>query len=582
MALAAAAPLCSWLIAAYVSSAVGGLTGEDTSLSSGPAGRRSRRRRSARLKQLTGDGWAPFSMAGNFLAGGQTGSLSCGSLVAFCGSSFSGLGSCLTFEGCPEYHKQPQIFGDCMPGFFGDGMAGLRSKSLRAARRHSKTRAGKAVAIAVQPIRETSEKKKLATKPRRVVVTGMGVVSPLGHDPDSYYENLLAGRSGISEIEGFDCKDFPTRIAGEIKSFSTDGWVAPKFAKRMDKFMLYLLTAGKMAVADAGITEDVMKELDKTKCGILIGSAMGGMQVFNDAVTALRTSYRKMNPFCVPFATTNMGSAMLAMDLGWMGPNYSISTACATSNFCILSAANHILRGEADIMLSGGSDAAIIPIGLGGFVACRALSQRNGDPMSASRPWDSERDGFVMGEGAGALLLEELEHAKQRGATIYAEFLGGSFTCDAYHMTEPHPEGAGVRLCIEKALAQSGVRRQDVNYVNAHATSTRAGDLQEYKALMRVFGQNPELKINSTKSMIGHLLGAAGAVEAVATVQAIRTGWVHPTINLQSPEKEVDMNVIVGDKKQRLDIKVALSNSFGFGGHNSSVLFAPYKASNEN
>ncbi|KAH7289773.1 hypothetical protein KP509_30G018100 [Ceratopteris richardii] len=350
----------------------------------------------------------------------------------------------------------------------------------------------------------------------------------------------------------------------------------------MDKFMLYLLTAGKKALEDGCMTPDVLNQLDKMKCGILIGSALGGMKVFNDAIEALRVSYRKMNPFCVPFATTNMGSAMLAMDLGWMGPNYSISTACATSNFCILSAANHILRGEADVMLSGGSDSAIIPIGLGGFIACRSLSQKNDTPQKASRPWDVDRDGFVMGEGAGVLLLEELEHAKKRGATIYAEFLGGSSTCDAYHMTEPHPEGAGVLLCIEKALAQAGVRKEDVNYVNAHATSTRAGDLQEYKALMRIFGQNPELKVNSTKSMIGHLLGAAGAVEAVATIQAIRTGWVHPTINVDNPEKEIDMNIVVGAQKERLNIKVALSNSFGFGGHNSSILFAPYVESNEN
>lgn len=232
-------------------------------------------------------------------------------------------------------------------------------------------------------------------------------------------------------------------------------------------------------------------------------------------------------------------------------------------------------------MLSGGSDAAVIPIGLGGFVACRALSQRNEDPSKASRPWDQGRDGFVMGEGAGVLLLEELEHAKARGAEIYAEFLGGSFSCDAYHTTEPHPDGAGVLLCIEKALADAGVSRHEINYVNAHATSTKAGDLQEYKALMRSFGDNPELRINSTKSMLGHLLGASGAVEAIATVQAIRSGWVHPTINLENPESIVDMNVVVGGKKERLDIKVALSNSFGFGGQNSSILFAPYNQSNE-
>ncbi|URE46467.1 3-oxoacyl- acyl-carrier-protein synthase [Musa troglodytarum] len=410
------------------------------------------------------------------------------------------------------------------------------------------TQSGKVMAVALEPTKELAEKKKRHIKKRRVVVTGMGVVTPLGHDPDVFYNNLLEGVSGISEIETIDCSSFPTRIAGEIKSFSADGWVAPKLSKRMDKFMLYLLTAGKKALEDGGVTEEVMSQFEKTRCGVLIGSAMGGMKVFNDAIEALRVSYKKMNPFCVPFATTNMGSAMLAMDLGWMGPNYSISTACATSNFCILNAAHHIIRGEADVMLCGGSDAAVIPIGLGGFVACRSLSQRNNDPTKASRPWDVDRDGFVMGEGAGVLLLEELDHAKQRGAEIYAEFLGGSFTCDAYHMTEPHPEvtwpfdksGTGIVLCIEKALSESGVSREDINYVNAHATSTLSGDLKEYQALMCCFGKNPELRVNSTKSMTGHLLGAAGAVEAVAVVQAIRTRWVHPNINLDNPEKSVD------------------------------------------
>ncbi|KAF7143089.1 hypothetical protein RHSIM_Rhsim05G0003900 [Rhododendron simsii] len=373
---------------------------------------------------------------------------------------------------------------------------------------------GQAMAIAVKPEKEVTTKSRFPTTQRRVVVTGMGVETSLGRDPDIFYNNLLEGVSGISEIEGFDCAQFPTRIAGEIKNFSTDDWVDPKQVKRLDKFMLYVLTAGKKALANGGITEEVMKELDKARCGVLIGSGMGGMQVFNDAVEALSISYKKMSPFCVPFVSTNMGSALLGVDLGWMGPNYSISTACATSNHCILSATNHIIRGEAG------------------------------------------RDGFVMGEGAGALLLEELEHAKKRGAKIYAEVLGGSFTCDAYHMTEPHPEGAGVILCIERALSQSGVSREEVNYINAHGTSTPAGDLKEYQALVRCFGQNPELKVNSTKSMIGHLLGAAGAVEAVATVQ--------------------DTNMLVGPRKERLDIKVAMSNSFGFGGHNSAILFSPY------
>lgn len=499
-----------------------------------------------------------------------------GLISAFCGSGIQGLMSSL--EPCPEFYSSRNaslFFGESGFMLFRRWKAEANRKQRMSAR--SSVASGKALAVAIEPAKRVGEKKIINAKQRRVAVTGMGVVTPLGHDTDVFYNNLLEGVSGISEIETFDCASYPTRIAGEIKSFSTDGWVAPKLSKRMDKFMLYLLIAGKKALADGGVTEEVQSQLDKTRCGVLIGSAMGGMKVFNDAIEALRVSYKKMNPFCVPFATTNMGSAMLAMDLGWMGPNYSISTACATSNFCILNAANHIIRGEAEMMLCGGSDAAIIPIGLGGFVACRALSQRNNDPAKASRPWDEDRDGFVMGEGAGVLLLEDLEHAKQRGATIYAEFLGGCFTCDAYHMTEPHPEGAGIILCIEKALSEYGIAREDVNYVNAHATSTPAGDLKEYEALIRCFGQNPELKVNSTKSMIGHLLGAAGAVEAVATIQAIRTGLVHPNINLENPDKNVDTSILVGSKKEHLDVKVALSNSFGFGGHNSSILFGPYK-----
>eukprot|EP00262_Sarcandra_glabra_P015936 TRINITY_DN502_c1_g1_i1.p1 TRINITY_DN502_c1_g1~~TRINITY_DN502_c1_g1_i1.p1 ORF type:complete len:557 (+),score=90.17 TRINITY_DN502_c1_g1_i1:208-1878(+) len=548
-------PLCTWLVAACMSVACE--NDRSSSLWPSSSKRLSRWARRRRVGVVSEGDYYPKRL-----------------ISAFCGSSIHGfMSSCLAFEPCDEfYNSKGALFGD--NGF---SLFGSKPVTTRRERRLNRSVAGKAMAIAVQPAKEVAQKKKSVAKQRRVVVTGMGVATPVGHDPDVFYNNLLEGVSGISEIETFDCAHFPTRIAGEIKTFSTDGWIAPKLSKRMDKFMLYLLTAGKKALADGGINEEVMSELDKAKCGVLIGSAMGGMKVFNDAIEALRVSYKKMNPFCVPFATTNMGSAMLAMDLGWMGPNYSISTACATSNFCILNAANHIIRGEADVMLCGGSDAAIIPIGLGGFVACRALSQRNSDPTKASRPWDIDRDGFVMGEGAGVLLLEELEHAKRRGADIYAEFLGGSFTCDAYHMTEPHPDGAGVALCIEKALSQAEVAREDVNYVNAHATSTQAGDLKEYQALIRCFGQNPGLRVNSTKSMIGHLLGASGAVEAVATVQAIRTGWVHPNINLENPEQSVDLNVLVGPKKERLDIKVALSNSFGFGGHNSSIIFVPYK-----
>ncbi|KAL3839243.1 hypothetical protein ACJIZ3_023834 [Penstemon smallii] len=463
------------------------------------------------------------------------------------------------------------LFGDNAFSLFGSKKVLMNFKQRKLSKA---SYSGKTMVVNVQPTKQVEPKKK-----RRVVVTGLGVVSPLGHDPDEFYTNLLNGISGVSHIEAFDCADFSTRIAGEIKNFTADDWVSPKISKRADKFMLYLLTAGKKALLDGGITKQVMMEFDKTKCGVVIGSAHGGMKVFNDAIEALRVSPKKMSPFCVPFVGTNMGSAILAMDLGWMGPNYSISTACATSNFCIVNAANHIIKGETDLMLCGGSDAAIIPIGLGGYIACRALS-RNDDPTKASRPWDMHGDGFVMGEGAGVLLLEELEHAKRRGANIYAEFLGGSFTNDAYHITKSHPHGTGIVLCMEKALAESGVAREDVNYINAHATSTPSADLNEYQAIVRCFGKNTTLRMNSTKSMIGHLLGAAGAVEAVATVKAIQTGWIHPNINLEFPGDGLDINMLVGPKKEHLEVKVALSNSFGFGGHNSSILFAPYKDCN--
>ncbi|CAN4087007.1 unnamed protein product [Withania somnifera] len=412
--------------------------------------------------------------------------------------------TCFGFEPCEEYYKSEGLSTSFSSFFTENAFSAFGFKQVplnrRQRRMHAAAHSGKPMAVAVLPAKEATAKKKPLMKNRRVVVTGVGVVSPIGHDPDTFYSNLLQGISGISQIEAFDCSEFPS--------------------------------------------------------------------VFHDGIEALQVSYKKMNPFCVPFATSNMGAAMLAIDLGWMGPSYSISTACATSNFCILSAANHIIRGETDMMLCGG---------LGGFTACGALSQRNSDPTRASRPWDVDRDGFVIGEGSGVLLLEELEHAKKRKAKIYAEFLGGSFTSDAYHMIEPHPEGSGVVLCIEKALAQSGVNREDVNYINAHAASTPAGDLNEYQAILHCFGENSEFKINSTKSMTGHLLGAAGSVEAIATVKAIQTGWIHPNINLENPDKGLDMNVLVGSKKERLDIKVAISNSFGFGGHNSSIVFAPYK-----
>ncbi|KAH9713789.1 3-oxoacyl-(acyl-carrier-protein) synthase II [Citrus sinensis] len=444
------------------------------------------------------------------------------------------------------------------------------------------TRFGKTTAVSAKSEKVAPEVK------RRVVVTGLGAVTPLGDDAHLFYTKLLEGVSGISQIEGFDCSELPTRIAGEIKTLLTDGLVPPKHAKRADNYLIYALIAGKKALADAGITEQVSGELNKNRCGVLIGTAMGSMRALKDGIDAIKISYKKMSPFSVPYSMTSMASAIIAMDLEWMGPNYAISSACATSNCCILTAANHIIKGDADLMLCGGSDGVIIPEGIAGFIACNNLSRRNSDPTKASRPWDSDRDGFVMGEGAGVILLEELEHAKRRGAEIYAEFMGGSFTCDAYHKSESRLDGFGAVACVEssglgavacmeKALTNSGVSREDVNYINAHATSTRVGDPREFKAVMHCFGQNPELRMNSTKSMTGHLLGAAGAVEAIATVKAIQTGWIHPNINLENPDKDVDTRVLVGPKKERLDIKVAMSNSFGFGGHNSSILFAVHK-----
>ncbi|KAJ9514647.1 hypothetical protein QJQ45_028360 [Haematococcus lacustris] len=421
--------------------------------------------------------------------------------------------------------------------------------------------------------------------PRRVVVTGMGLVTCLGNDVNTFYTSLLEGRSGITPIEGFDTTGYSTRFAGEIKSLDASGYVAKKMEKRIDKCIKYTMVAGKKALEHAGLAPDgpSIKDLNLARCGILMGSAFGGMTSFSNAVEALEMSgCRKMNPFCIPFAINNMGGALLAMDVGFMGPNYSISTACATGNYSIIksvqqpacggSAAEHILRGETDLMLAGASDAALIPPGMAGFIACKALSKHNDDPAAASRPWDRQRDGFVMGEGAGALVLEEYEHAKARGAPILAEYAGGAFTCDAHHMTEPHPDGRGVKLCLERALSNGGIGAHDVGYVNAHATSTPAGDMAEYRALTSVL-THPQLRMNSTKSMIGHLLGAAGAVEAIVAIKALQTGWLHPTINLSDPEEGVDMQRVCAGAKQHQQVDVALSNSFGFGGHNSCLIF---------
>jgi 3-oxoacyl-[acyl-carrier-protein] synthase II len=416
-------------------------------------------------------------------------------------------------------------------------------------------------------------------KKKRVVVTGMGVVSCFGSDVDEFYNQLLAGKSGVVPIEEFPCQDFPTRFAAAIRNFEVGDYLDKKQARRVDPFIRYTAVAGKKALEKGNLTKEALDKLDKTRCGVVIGSGMGGMSVFYEgSETLLTKGFKRITPFFVPFIITNMAGALLAIDIGFMGPNYSISTACATANYCIQAAAEHILRGDADLMLCGGTEAPINPIGVAGFVACKALSERNDEPQRASRPWDKDRDGFVIGEGAGVLMLESLEHALARGAPIYAEYLGGSVTCDAHHMTDPRADGLGVGLCIENALKQAGIEKEQINYVNAHATSTLAGDLCEVRAIRNVFGSHVKnIKMNATKSMTGHCLGAAGGIEAIATIKAIETGMLHPTINLENPEEEVAGIDLIPNVAKAHHVTAALSNSFGFGGHNSTLIFAPYK-----
>jgi len=414
---------------------------------------------------------------------------------------------------------------------------------------------------------------------KRIVVTGFGGVSCFGSDMDVFYDNLLEGKSGITAIENFEVSDYPTRFAGNVKDFDVGNYMDKKQARRVDPFIRYTAVAGKKALEKAGLTGEALDSLDKNRAGVLIGSGIGGMQNFYDGSNTIRDkTYRKLTPFFIPYIITNMGGALLAIDIGFKGPNYSISTACATSNYCIAAAADHIRSGQVDVMLAGGAESAINPVGLSGFVAIKALSTRNDECQKASRPWDKNRDGFVMGEGAGVLVLETLEHALARGATIYAEYLDGATNCDAYHMTTPREDGEGVASCMELALSNAGVKPEDVNYVNAHATSTPVGDMCEVNALRKVFGDNVKnVKVNATKSMIGHCLGAAGGLEAVAVVKAIETGKVHPTINLEDVEDNAKDLDFVRDGAEEHKINVAVSNSFGFGGHNSSLVFAPYK-----
>ncbi|MCH9608903.1 MAG: 3-oxoacyl-[acyl-carrier-protein] synthase 2 [Chlamydiales bacterium] len=414
-------------------------------------------------------------------------------------------------------------------------------------------------------------------KKKRIVVTGMGVVSCFGNDVDTFYNTLLEGKSGVTTLD-FALDEYPTRIGAPVPDFDVGDYLDKKLNRRVDPCIRFALVAGKKALENANLY-DKLDTLDKDRCGIIIGSGMGGLSTFYEGTKALITQgHRRLSPFFIPFIITNMAGGLLAIDVGFKGPNYSISTACATGNYSIAAAANHIRMGHADLMVCGGAEAAVSPIGLVGFIANKALSTRNDEPAKACRPWDRGRDGFVIGEGAGTLILESLEHAEKRGAPILAEYLGGAINCDAYHMTAPHAEGIGISDCIELALKDAGVNKSEVNYVNAHATSTPMGDMSEPRALSTVFGKDvSKLKMNSTKSMIGHALGAAGGIEAIATIMAIRTGKLHPTINSDDPEPDLNGIDIVPNKAQDYKVNVALSNSFGFGGHNSVLVFKAFE-----
>ncbi len=399
----------------------------------------------------------------------------------------------------------------------------------------------------------------------------MGVICPVGLDVAESWQNILAGKSGVESITLFDTEGFGTRFGGTIKGFDVAKYIPPKEAKKMDPFIHYGVAAGVQAWEDSGLE---VNEANVERIGIAIGSGIGGLPGIEKGITALhKGGPRKVSPFFVPSNIINMIGGHLSMKYGMTGPNYGIVTACATGTHNIGDAARMIERGDVDVMLAGGAEMATCPMGLGGFSAARALSTRNDEPEKASRPWDKERDGFVLSDGAGVLVLEEYEQAKARGANIYAEVIGFAMNGDAYHMTAPAPDGRGARRCMEVALKDAGISPSDVDYINAHGTSTPAGDVAETQAVKGAFGEHAQkLAVSSTKSMIGHLLGAAGGVEAVFSILAMRDGVAPPTINLDNPDPECDLDYVAHTARE-MEIHVALSNSFGFGGTNGTVVF---------
>jgi 3-oxoacyl-[acyl-carrier-protein] synthase II len=406
---------------------------------------------------------------------------------------------------------------------------------------------------------------------RRVVITGMGVVTPLAADLKSYWDGLLAGKSGIGLIEQIDTKDFKVKFGGEVKNWVPEKFFDSRAVRRMDRFSQFAMVAALEAIKDAGF--DVAKE-DPFRCGAIVGSGIGGLNEYEEQHTKFLQGGgpRGVSPFVIPKMMPNAAPGNISIHFGLAGPSRAVSTACASAADAISDALRTIQLDDADVMVTGGAEAAITYMGLGGFVSARALSLRNDNPQAASRPFDKERDGFVLSEGAGILVIEELEHARKRGAPIYAELLGAGSSSDAYNITAPHPEGIGASRAMQLALKSAHLNPADIDYINAHGTSTDLGDAAETLAVKKVFGAHAKkLAISSTKSMIGHLLGASGGVELVATVMSIKHGVVHPTINLDTPDPACDLDY-VPKTARKMPVRYALSNSFGFGGHNASLV----------
>ena len=410
---------------------------------------------------------------------------------------------------------------------------------------------------------------------RRVVITGMGVVSPIGIGVKEFEEGIFSGKNGIKKITHFDTSSYKSRIGGEITNLNVGDYLSPKDIRRMDRFTQFGMIAAIEAIEQAGLN---VNSKNSEKIGVLVGSGVGGLQtVEREKAVLMEKGPQRVSPFLVPMLITNIASAYIAIKYGFRGPNLSISTACATGTHAIGEAFRMIQRGEADAMVAGGAEAAITPLGLAGFCAMRALSTRNDEPERASRPFDRERDGFVIGEGAGVLILEELEFARKRGANIWAEVIGFGMSSDAYHITQPVADGRGIRIAMENALKDAKVNLQDVDYINAHGTSTPLNDRVETKSIKDLFKDRAyEIPVSSTKSMTGHLLGATGGVEAIACILAIQRKRVPPTINYEFPDPDCDLDYVPNEARE-VDVRIAMSNSMGFGGHNATIVIKRFE-----